>query len=299
MNRVIVTGATGFIGQHTLPLLKKMGYFVHAVSSTARGRCDEGIDWHHVDLFNLYDVDHLMRVVRPTHLLHFAWGVNPGTFWNAVENLSWVEKSLHLVRSFAAVGGKRVVIAGSCAEYNWNVGNYSEQEGEFQPETLYGCCKRALFQILNSFSQQVGLSFAWGYIFHLFGMGEHPKRFVPSIINGLMKGEEVLCSDGNQIRDFLDVRDLSNGFAMLLDSNLIGGVNIGSGKGVTLKSIAIKIAALIGNDHLLKFGAIPTTGPPKLVANVSRIYEQVGWSAQISLSKGLEETVEWWKKKLL
>ncbi len=59
------------------------------------------------------------REVQPTHLLHFAWIATPGVYWDSAENFRWVSAGERLLRSFRAHGGRRVVMAGSCAEYDW------------------------------------------------------------------------------------------------------------------------------------------------------------------------------------
>ena len=117
MKRVLVTGATGFVGRHSPLALAARGFEVHATCLT--GTPDTSATWHRVDLLDHAQVDRLLNEVRPTHLLHFAWYAVHGKYWTSTENLRWVESSLALLRSFVDRGGRRAVIAGTCTEYDW------------------------------------------------------------------------------------------------------------------------------------------------------------------------------------
>jgi nucleoside-diphosphate-sugar epimerase len=302
MKKVILTGATGFIGRHTIPFLRFHGYEVHAICfrNNPKEAEENGIIWHRLDLFDQGETSKLLKKVQPSHLLHFAWDVTPGKYWSSESNIHWVQASLNLISSFASNGGGRVVIAGSCAEYDGEFGRCVEKETPFRPASLYGACKRALHLMLEVYAKERGLNLTWGYIFYLFGPGENACRFLPSIIRGLLQKEEVSCSHGNQIRDFLYVQDVAHAFVKLLESSLIGGVNIGSGKGISLKDLAQKVVQKIGGEDYLKFGALTSSQqePLELIADTKRLSEELQWQPVYSLDKGIEETVEWWKRNL-
>ena len=120
--RVLVTGAGGFIGRHGIEPLRAAGYDVYAVFSNKPVRANEpaGVQARRVDLLDPAQIDSLIESVRPTHLLHFAWIATPGLYWTSAENYRWLEASQYLLRSFKEHGGKRAVMAGSCAEYDWS-----------------------------------------------------------------------------------------------------------------------------------------------------------------------------------
>jgi nucleoside-diphosphate-sugar epimerase len=99
------------------------------------------------------------------------------------------------------------------------------------------------------------------------------------------------------VRDFLHVADVGDAFAALLDSDVEGAVNIGSGEGVAVAEVVQRIAELAGRPDLVELGALeaPPDEPPLLVADVGRLHEEVGWRRFRSLDEGLRETVEWWR----
>lgn len=297
MKRVLLTGATGFIGRHVLPRLRQSGYEVHAVSSSRRERGDPLNHWHRVDLFQAHEVQRLLSGVRPTHLVHLAWNVEPGAFWTSPENLRWVAASLELVRAFAECGGHRAVFAGTCAEYDWTSGLCTEQESPLVPATLYGACKHGLQQILTAYASEADLSVAWARIFFLYGPHEPPGRLVSSVIESLLRNEAARCTAGEQVRDILHVDDVAAALVATLDSPVEGPINIGSGTGSKLKEVLQTIASSLGREDLLRLGARPMlpSDPPVLIASVDRLQKEVRWQPRHTLRSGLQDTVAWWQ----
>jgi nucleoside-diphosphate-sugar epimerase len=309
--RVLVSGAGGFIGRWSVPELRRLGYEVHAVLSGNAGReVPEqllGAKIHVADLLDESRVDELFREAKPTHLLHFAWIATPGLYWDSAENFRWVSASEHLLRCFGAHGGRRVVMAGSCAEYDWSRVEVcdelasplaNESAGALSP---YAECKIALQRTLAEFGRREHLSTAWGRIFFQFGPHEHPDRLVPSVICNLLMNREALCSQGSQVRSFLYVADVGAAFAALLDSEFEGPVNIGSGEGIALADFINRMARLIGRPDLVRLGARPTPArePALLLPKVHRLRDEVRWRPRLTLNEGLNDTIAWWRGRLL
>src|SRR5437588_3229964 len=116
--KVLVTGATGFVGRFVLERLRTSGAEVHACARRAGAR---GLaQWHEADLLTAGAPRALIDAVRPTHLLHLAWYSEPGTFWTSRENLRWLSTTIELLEAFADAGGQRFVGTGTCAEYDWS-----------------------------------------------------------------------------------------------------------------------------------------------------------------------------------
>lgn len=112
MAKILVTGATGLIGQYAVPQLTKAGHEVLAVSRSGKGPAGVSLNLHDTEA-----VSSFLKSSRPEYLLHLAWNVDPG-YMTAPDNLDWVASSLHLLKIFAAEGGKRAVFTGSCIEYD-------------------------------------------------------------------------------------------------------------------------------------------------------------------------------------
>ncbi len=299
MKRVLLTGATGFIGRNAIAPLIAKGYEVHAVTSSKTGSV-EGEHWHWANLLDNKETVRLMTEIRPTHLLHFAWYAVPGKYWTSAENLRWVQASLALMQAFSEIGGKRIVMAGTCAEYDWGFGRCSEESTPLIPATLYGTCKHALQTMLMAWSDNMDVSSAWGRIFWLYGPHEHQARLVASTISALLRGEEASCSNGNLIRDYLHVADIASAFVALLDSDLEGAVNIGSGNGVALKDVVEMIGEKIGQSKLIRCAprSSQANAPSFLIADTARL-SGIDWKPNFDLDRGLDDTIDWWRKNYL
>lgn len=300
MNKILLTGATGFVGRHCLPALSQNGYEIHAVSSHPREiSASPNLVWHQANLLDITQIEPLVSQIQPSHLLHLAWYLSPGKH-NSTDNLLWVQTGMELLRCFQHYGGQRVVMAGSGFEYDWNYGYCSEYVTPKAPSTFYGSCKHALQILFEAFSQEMRLSGAWARIFFIYGPYENPRRLVSSVITSLLKQEPALCSHGKQIRDFLHVQDVADALVALLNSSISGPVNIASGQPIALKEIIHKISSQLDGEHLVQLGAIPPAAndTPFVVANVSRLVEEVGWQPAYNLDNGLAQTIDWWKANL-
>jgi len=290
-----VTGATGFVGRQTLGPLRDRSFEIHAIAR--RPQSGTAVTWHAVDLLDASQLDRIVSEVGATHLLHLAWYAVHGSYWRSPENLRWVEAGSRLVRAFRDAGGSRAVIAGTCAEYDWNSGLCREDVTPIRPQSLYGVTKDALHRVVTAYGAEVGMSVAWGRIFFSFGPHEDPGRLVASVIRSLLAGAPAAVTEGSQARDFLHVADVGSAFAALVDSDVEGPVNIASGEARPVREIVKLIGDIVERPDLLRFGALPTPAgePPVVAAAVGRLCEEVGWRPQRTLAAGLTETVDWWR----
>ncbi len=293
--RVLVTGATGFIGRHALTPLRNLGFEVHATARSVPEDSPAEIHWHAVDLFAPDAVDALLAIIRPTHLLHFAWYAEHGKFWESPYNLDWLGASVTLLRAFAESGGKRFVGAGTCAEYDWTEAGsaaayrFDEDRTPLRPTTLYGAAKASTFLTGSAYARNTGLSFAWGRVFHLFGPGEAPARIVPALARAHALKERLECGPETQTRDFLPAFAVGEAFAHLCASEAQGPVNIGSGRERTLGELSTAIASLAGTQGDIRFGVLPGSGPERLVPLVRRLTAETGWIPPVDPDAGLRE----------
>ncbi len=297
MKTALITGATGFIGRQALKPLLNAGYEIHGVGSHASAQ--ENVRWHKVDLLDGSQAAQLLQDVRPTHLLHLAWMATPGQYWTSPDNERWLAASKALIAEFVRCGGERIVVAGTCAEYDWSQARdrYTE-DAPVGPTTPYGRSKAALFQYLQESLTGSTPNWGWGRIFWLYGPYEHPSRLVPSIIRPLLAGSTAPCTEGLQKRDFSHVADVAGALAALLDSAVTGAVNVGSGEAVAVRSIAEKLARLCGHPELLRPGELSTPAQPDTIAaDTGRLNRELGWKNTFSLDSGLQSTVEWWRSQ--
>ena len=305
VNRVLVTGASGFIGQHVVRSLLLSGTEVVATArNVAAARSAEpDAEWIEANLFDPEAASRVAALAHADSMLHLAWDVSPG-YWTSSGNLDWLAASLRLARAFGEHGGTRIVTAGTCAEYDWSAGIFesndiNEANGPFAPTTLYARTKLSLREVLTHWSRENGLTYAAGLLFFIFGPREHPSRLVPSVIDDLLTGRTVRVSSGYQVRDYLDVRDAGCALAILATGSVQGPVNIGAGRGHSIRGIVSVLQKALAPSASIEFGTLPDRpgDPPRLVADISRLADEVGFTPTIELTDGLLHCIEYWKQE--
>jgi nucleoside-diphosphate-sugar epimerase len=302
VSRVLLTGATGFVGTSVLAALRDRGDDVHVVSRRpppASGG-EGSVTWHLADLLDPGAARQVVAEVAAERLVHLAWEVPPGRFWTGLENVAWVEASLRLLRAFDEAGGRRAVLAGTCAEYAWGgEGELDEVESPANPRTLYGTCKDAVRRVAAAYAEEAGIAVAWGRLFFLYGPREHPDRLVPSVIRALLAGERVATSAGAQVRDFMHVDDVAGALVALLGSEVTGPVNIASGVPVSVGAVLDRLGDELGVPEGIDRGARPASDsePARIVASVERLVREVGFKPGVSLEDGLAATIAWWREQ--
>jgi nucleoside-diphosphate-sugar epimerase len=296
--RVLVTGASGFIGYHTLRPLLEAGFQVVATCNKAVPEPIAGVEWIKADLLDESAIAGLVRTAAATHLLHCAWYVEPGKMIGDVLNIKWVQSSLRLLQEFRDGGGTRCVMVGSCYEYDWRYGYCNEELTPAVANTFYGNAKNSLREAFEGYCRATGLSGAWGRAFFLYGPRENPQRLVSSLAKSLLAGKEAPSSHGEQIRDYLHVQDVADALAVLVASDARGTYNIGSGKAATLRTIISLVGQFADRTELLRIGALPARAndTPLVVADIGKIAAATGWKPRIDLESGLKSTVDWWRE---
>ncbi|HET9742142.1 MAG TPA: NAD(P)-dependent oxidoreductase [Terriglobales bacterium] len=300
MPKIVITGASGFVGRQCVPLLLARGYEIHAIGRTQQHPPEwESVLWHEADLLQPGAPTRLILDLRAEYLLHLAWSpAVPGQFWNAPDNLGWARASLELFEAFARSGGRRVVATGSCAEYGQVTGECDETTTRLNPTTLYGICKHAVQTVASAWCEKANLSFAWARLFYLFGPYENPMRVIPYVTRSLLKQEPALCSSGRQELDYLYIKDAASALVSLLESSVEGAVNIGSGKPISLRHLLEGLGKTLGHPHLIRFGerSSPETAE-SFWANTARLRNEVGWNPQYDLDSAIRETIAWWQQQ--
>ena len=271
MKRIALTGSTGFIGRFVAPLLKERGCTIYSLR---------------IALNDPEAIRSQIKTIQPDTLLHLAWETTPGFYWHAPSNLDWLKSSLDLIEAFALNGGKRAVIAGSCAEIT--------------PCTLYGASKESLRLCCENFLNKQNVSLAWGRIFSPYGPHEKEERFIPSLIQKLLDEEPFHCLAQEHVRDFLFVEDVAAAFVSLVDSPVVGIVDIGSGKGTRMGDLALHIARHLNAERQLTYASARESpdNPSALIANTNKLTHEVGFLPKYTLQEGIEKTITWWKNEI-
>ncbi|MEZ4456874.1 MAG: NAD(P)-dependent oxidoreductase [Gemmatimonadales bacterium] len=286
MKRVLVTGGTGFIGRHCIDPLRRRGFEVIA-GSRRSGAEAAGATTVALDFTDPAAVRGLLAVRRPTHLLHLAWDLVPGSGLTADTNAHLAAASVDLLAAFVQAGGSRFVGAGTCFEYDVGLGICREDTTPIAPATAYGAAKAEAGKAVIDAAVTGGLSTAWARIFYVYGPHEHPARLVPSVARAVLEGRPAPMTHGRQVRDYLYVTDVAEALAALVDSPVQGPFNVASGETVTLLDLARLVASAAGQPGLLQAGAVPErpNDPPRVVGDAGRLRAKVGWRPVVGLGR--------------
>ncbi len=293
MNRVLVTGPSGFIGTHCLRRLATEDCEIHAVNRSGRGEPGAGVTWHAADLRDADHVRSLVAKIRPTHLLHGAWVATPRLYGHSPENFAWLRSTIALAATFGTHGGARFVGIGSSAEYDPGERPCVEDATPIRPATIYGKCKAASWLAVQAAAQHHGFSAAWGRLFLPFGPGDPPQRLIPSVLAALRAGQPVQTSHGTQQRDFIYAPDAADLLVRLLLSQQAGAFNIGTGRATTVRSVVEYLASRCRRPDLPQFGALALAPgePAVLVADMGKVGKRLAWSPPTDLHQGLDRVI--------
>ena len=298
MARLLITGASGFIGRALIEsLVERGGNELHAVSwGTPKVPLSDRVSWHKCSLLDPGSVDALLAMLKPEVLIQLAWCADHATYWKDPANFDWLSANLNIARAFVRQRGRRAVFAGTSAEYDWS-GELPLKEFEtpLKPQMLYGSCKLAAYLALKSFFEHDGASWAWARFFNPFGPYEDRRRLIPKVCLKLLAGEELDFDAARSQRDFLSVDEVGSALAALALSEVQGPVNVGSGELTRVRDVVAILARFTGKDGLVNFSE-RSDAEYNIVADVTRLRDEVGWSSLWSLEGRLQQTFQWWEK---
>jgi dTDP-6-deoxy-L-talose 4-dehydrogenase (NAD+) len=256
---ILLTGTAGFVGRQVLRALAERGCRVRAVVREGQGQkiareaaiesivaspdiFAEGIAWWET----------ACRGVDTA--IHAAWYAEPGKYLQSPKNGECLAGTLRFAEGAARARLRRFVGIGSCFEYDMSAGHLAV-DTPLKPSTPYARAKVDVFNALSASLPRQGVAFAWCRLFYLYGEGEDPRRLVSYLRERLQAGEPAELSSGTQVRDFLDVREAGRMIAEAALGAVEGPLNICSGRPVTVREVAERIADEFGRRDLLRFGA--------------------------------------------
>lgn len=288
MKKVFLTGGTGLIGTQTIPFLQKAGFEIYALTLD-ENKSENGIKYVKGNLFDKIQIDNLLSEIRPEYMLHYAW-LSTGLF-NDNSNFDFLTSSIDLLKSFAKYGGKRVVMAGTYAEYGYHNETLKETMPA-EPINVYSQCKDFVHQIAEAYCQNNNISFGWGRIFSAFGKEKDPRRLTSDVINHLKNNQEIVIRSGSLVRDYIYTKDIAAAFVKFLESDVNGVVNICTGKDTSIHDYVMKIAQIMEKENLVVFNEQKSPQQVRVVGDPTRLNKEVGFTPKYSIEQALKEILE-------
>jgi UDP-glucose 4-epimerase len=301
--RILLTGATGFIGSHLLAELVNNKIPVAIVLRP------EANHWRIRDLLpqvtvisgSLDDNASIEKPIldfAPDTLLHLAWYGVENRFRNEYQQLS--TNLTHLTNLLAITDKlaiKKIIGFGSQGEYGPRAATINEDLPP-NPTTFYGVAKLCAHNILKWYCEQRQIAFAWIRIFSIYGPKDNSSWLIPMVINEILNDTEPKLTEGKQLWDYLYVTDAARAILAVAQNPCTGIFNLGSGQAVTVKTVVEKIRQYINPAISLGFGQVPYR-PDQVMflqADIGRIKQATGWSPQVNLDEGIQQTIAWCKQ---
>lgn len=288
MKKVLLTGGTGLIGTQTIPYLINAGFKVYVMTTSCNKQSTSNATYIKVNLFDKDKVNKLLNDIKPEYLLHYAW-LSTGLFNDNI-NFDFLTSSIDLLKAFHKNGGKRVVMAGTYAEYGYHDAILYENMPA-DPINVYSRCKDFVRQIATSYCLNNNISFGWGRIFSAFGKETDPRRLTSDVINHLSANKIVTIRSGSLIRDYIYTKDIAAAFVSFLNSQVEGIVNICSGKGTSIHDYVMIIANTMGKEHLVKFEEQASFQQKCVVGSPYRLNNEVGFVPKYNIKDAIKEIV--------
>lgn len=303
--RVIMTGATGFIGAATLSQLLARGDRVTVLlrpgSSRARLAGLNGFELLTYTELNDEEIVSALRENSPDIFIHCAWrGVGGQDRNEAFQITDNLPMTLGTVELAAACGCQQWIGLGSQAEYG-NQNCRLDEDAKLRPTTLYGKAKLAAGVAALALCEARNMAGSWLRVFSTYGPEDAPHWFLPYVIQEFLAGRSPKLTKCEQLWDYLYVDDAARAVCAAADGTTCGVFNLGSGLSRPLKEYIEAIHTALGLSLEPEYGAIPYRPDQvmHLEADITRLTKATGWYPKISIEEGIRNTVAFERSRKL
>ncbi len=290
--KVLVTGASGFIGSVLAKKLLELDAEVYGVSRNEMKTYDE-IKWYKGDLSNLEFVETLIREIRPDYIYHMAshvLGARDYKYVLSTFNNNLVT-ALNLLLTVYKYPCKRIILGGSFEEFD-------PSDDIIIPSAPYAAAKFAASNYARMFHKLYDTPVCMASIYMVYGPGQIDlTKLVPYVTLKTLKGETPELTSGIRMIDWIYVDDVASALIHMMEAPGIDGqsIDIGSGKSVSIKEIVKTLVKLIDPSISPKFGAVNDRPmEQERNAKVEETFQKIGWRANTDLKTGLQKTIEYY-----
>jgi dTDP-glucose 4,6-dehydratase len=308
--RVLITGAAGFLGSHLCDRFIQEGYEVIGMDNLLTGSLSNIEHLFPLPEFSFYhhDVSKFIHVPGPLdYILHFASPASPIDYLKMpIQTLKVGSLGTHNCLGLAKAKKATILVASTSEVYGDPLVHPQPEEywgnvNPVGPRGVYDEAKRFQEAITMAYHNFHGLETRIARIFNTYGprMRLYDGRALPAFIGQALRGEDLtVFGDGTQTRSFCYVSDLIEGIYRLLLSDEFRPVNIGNPHEISLLDFAKEIIALSGTPSKITFKPLPQDDPKQRQPDIGRAKQVLGWEPKIAREQGLALTYEYFTKQL-
>jgi len=260
--KILVTGATGFIGNHVIEKLLQYDGDIQVIAASKNAEKAKTCKWFSEVRYvpcnlNAVPEDCFHYFGEPDALIHLAWEGLPN-----YKDLFHFEKNLYahyfFLKSMIEQGLKDVTVTGTCFEYGMQSGALHE-DLETKPDNPYGLAKDTLRKFLEQLQKKTDFRLKWLRLFYMYGKGQNPNSIFSQLDRALQNNETVFnMSGGEQLRDYLPVEKVAEYIVRTaLQNDVTGIINCCSGKPISIKKLVENFLTENRNTIRLNFGYYP------------------------------------------
>jgi len=301
MERVIITGADGFVGSYTVQKFLEEGKLVLALDMLPEPRrlqSHENLQYLQCDISDIGEMRKKIEHDKYDTFIHFAWAgsAGPGRTDFNLQMLN-VQSTVNCVRMAKELGCKRFVGAGSIMEYEMEDSTHT-QGNKPSPSYIYSLGKFIAHSMSKIVAAEIGIDLLWPMITNAYGIGEFSPRFVNSTLRKMMNKEPLEFTAGTQTYDFVYVSDVAKAFYLVAEKGKpFCEYMIGSGNARPLKEFIIEMVKSCAPDMTPIFGNVPYAGTilPLETYSIKALKEDCGFNPEWSFAEGTKKTMEWLK----
>lgn len=298
-SKILIPGGTGFIGYHLSSFLIKKGWIVHSISKfkPKKNRKVKGVKYIFCDVRN-------KKKLKVKLDSYYDYIVNLSGYVDHSRNKSihkiHFEGCKNLILNFWKKKPKKFIQIGSSIEYGKIKSPQKENIVNNQKTySIYGKAKLMSTKLLLNLSKKYNFPTTIIRLYLVYGPYQDINRIIPITIKNAIENKEFSCSSGRQLRDFIYVDDVIRAIIKILKSSQVNGkiINIGTGNPISIKKVILKICEL-SNGGIPQFGKIQLRKDEilRLYPNISNAKKLLNWHPKITLNKGLNKCIKYFKK---
>lgn len=289
--RVLVTGASGFLGSHLMDRLRSAGAELYALSRSRRDSPGNHLRWLSADLGDWRATSELLATIRPDFIFHFGGFVSATPDIGAVRPTfeSLLGSTVNLLTAATELGCRRIIVPGSMMEP-------PAAAADVTPMSPYMAAKWAASAYARMFHALYGTPTVIVRPSMTYGPGQPRTRLVPQVVSALLRGEAPKMSSGKMEADWTYIDDMTSGIVAAALAPSVEGltIDLGTGHVTTAREVIEIVVDLLGTPIRPVFGALPDRpGERSHPADTRTARERLGWAAATSLREGLRRTIDW------